>query len=361
MLKLASKREDSQDGHLQESERPQWKFCPPWSTTSSKFYHFEIEPEENSPPIAILLERTAKNPIIKFFKDHVWTVRFSRDNPNRRYENPESIEMRLGFHPLKFGRYGTLDWLLTPMPKSENQAQNAEGQKGDIKELQLDKYAIIMYRQDAGHEDGTLAIARKTNQGNGSWQFWSHTHGNYFSDELVYRNLEKMKNKDTETSALRNLSSASAVAQNSGLDAAGHFLHNSIAVGGNSLAAPGAVAGAITAGCLLGLFSTAPVYLGYGLGMTSGKIIGLGVGLAGAVPAGIYESIRSYFKYARESGLTMAQKIYEKMRCHPSFKECKDLEQQGKWVLVHKDINCTHVVTSVIGPDGLGKADNAWQ
>jgi len=365
MLQLASKRLGSENGQLKESEgEVRWKFCPPWSTTSAKQYHFEIEPEKDSPPAAILLERTAKNPIIKIYKDHYWRVQFSPLSPNREYKDPADIEISLGFHPLQFGRHGALSWKPTPMPQSENQSQNAKGQEGDIHSLQLDKNAIIMYRQDAGHENGMLAIARqgdvKGSQKN--WHFfWNQDGGNYFSDELVYRNLEKMMNKETQTGALRNLSSASAVAQQSGLDAARHFFENSIAIGGNSLAAPGAVGGGVAAVCCLGLLSNMPVYLGYGLGMTSGKLIGLGVGLAGAIPVGISQSILSYFKYAREGGLSMAEKIYEKMRCHPSFKECKELEKQGKWVLVHKDTNCTRIVTILLGPDGLATMNAAFQ
>mmetsp|Transcript_81450 Transcript_81450/g.143843 ORF Transcript_81450/g.143843 Transcript_81450/m.143843 type:complete len:376 (-) Transcript_81450:28-1155(-) len=347
-----SNRFDSEHADLEASEGgSRWKFCSPWSTTSSKSYHFEIEPELDHPPTAVRLDRTAEDPTIRFFKNQIWSVDFKSGNElNHESHDGELIR----FHSLTFGRPDLVKWMLTAMPTLDHQSRDPEVQE-QIHSLPLDENAVLIYREDAEDQAGTLAIARQvhSNASATKWQIWKQTRGNYFPEELVHRSLARIRDKSSRKNAVQNLTKASAVAASNGFQAAGNFISNSIAIGGNTAGGVGAATGMVAAICCFGLLDTIPAYLGYGLGMTGGQLVGLGVGLAGAVPAGIFSSISSYFKYARESGLSMAEKIYEKMRCHPSFKECKGLEKQGKWVLVHKDRSCDHIVSTLLAPNGI--------
>eukprot|EP00933_Yihiella_yeosuensis_P043936 TRINITY_DN3897_c0_g2_i1.p1 TRINITY_DN3897_c0_g2~~TRINITY_DN3897_c0_g2_i1.p1 ORF type:complete len:357 (-),score=51.97 TRINITY_DN3897_c0_g2_i1:345-1415(-) len=88
---------------------------------------------------------------------------------------------------------------------------------------------------------------------------------------------------------------------------------------GNSAGRVGAVAvltGSVSLG-LGGAIGTAAL-----AGVATGGALGLGVGAAVGAAGGVAYGVIHYRKQKREASLTMSQKLFEKLRCHPLLKQC---------------------------------------
>lgn len=313
-----------------------WKWCTGRGKTTKK-YHMELTQNNTDGTVertAIEFVRTAKvssdSPYLKIGHSYTWTVREAAKNQliwNMQAVDP--IPPQIAEH--------LQDVSSAPQnPAAGSLIARHVTQEPGIKTIDLinDVDYLHCNKELTEEQKALAAYVGRRNPCVLTIYMRDGTHvpiegGLYLVETLVARAVRKLTDK-----AATEATNFGKEKQRSTIHGAlaGSSIKRNIAVGATSglaFSATGALLGAVAPSLLMG-GALGAVGLG-GAAAGVGAFGGLLVGILAAFPLAILTSIaatsahiiHTHSKYFRELRLSAGEKIYEKLRCHNSFQECK--------------------------------------
>lgn len=292
------------DIEVDSSEALRWKRCKIMkSWIGEKRYH--MQHTDKGVPVTVLFNRYEKTAELKLTWGKTWKVNLYTP----------------GVNPLReaIGAYkGKLQW----------ETVLAEGfEPEDILDetVSLDHATYIRYvgKSEAHGLPAMLLIGQ-----DGSNTPVVLAGGDYYNDELIRMSMKRINSKERRGGKL-----TAEVAARQSMGAAGRgqavsSFGRALGATTGTVATVGSVLGGSVAFLTTGLFvmTTEAVISATMVGAAGGFVAGAGLGVAvgavGGVATGLVTGIAKFLKFRHEASLTMPEKIFEKLRCHPSFIRC---------------------------------------
>jgi len=329
------------EAEVLQREESGWKWCT-GSGKATKKYHMELTQNNTDGTVertAIEFVRTAKvssdSPFLKIGHSYTWTVREAAKNEliwNMQAVDP--IPPQIAEH-------------LQDMPSAPQNpaagsliARHATQEPG-IKTIDLVNDVDYLHcNKELTEEQKALpAYVGRKNPCVLTIHMRDGTHvpiegGLYLVETLVARAVRKLTDKAATEATNFGKENQRGMIHGA---LAGESVKKNIAVGATSgfaFSALGALVGSVAPSVLFGAVGLGGALGASGLGGALagvGALGGLLVGVLAAVPLAFVASIaatsahiiRTHSKYFRELRLSAGEKIYEKLRCHNSFQECK--------------------------------------
>jgi len=292
---------DLEVDYLQEAG---WKSCR-WMKSWIGHKRYRMEYMDDGVPVTVLFNRFKKRPELKLSRGKTWKVNLYTPGVN-------PLQQALGTYK------GKLQW----------ETVLAKGfEPEDVKDetIGLEDAAYVRY-VDKSMPHGLPAMLLIGQESTSTPVVFAG--GDYYNDELIRMSMKRIKSDERREGKLPAEIAGQKPAGVAGAGQAVSSFGNAIGYAAGTTATVGGVMGGSIAFLSTGLLVTttevvvSATVFGASAGFVGGAGLGLAVGAVGGAVSGLATGIFKFVKLRHEASLTMPEKIFEKLRCHPNFISC---------------------------------------
>jgi len=264
-----------------------------------------MEYMDDGVPVTVLFERYKKNPELRLSRGKTWKVNLYTPGVN---------PLQLGLGAYK----GKLQWETVL-------AKGFEPEDVRDETVKLEDATYIRY-VDKSKTHGLPAMLLIGQEGTSTPMVFAG--GDYYNDELIRMSMKRIKSDERREGRLPSEIAGQKPAGVAGAGQAVSSFGNAIGYAAGTSATVGSVMGGSIAFLSTGLLVTttevvvSATVVGAASGFVGGAGLGVAVGAVGGVATGLATGIHKFMKLRHEASLTMSEKIFEKLRCHPNFISC---------------------------------------